>query len=137
MLVDLLILAAAQAAPPSLPFREAVRAGDTLYIAGQIGNRPGTLELVPGGLPAEAKQTMDNIGAILARNKLTFDDVVQCRVFLADIRQWADFNKVYATYFKPGRFPARSAFGANGLAIGAAIEVECIAHYSKPERTAE
>jgi enamine deaminase RidA (YjgF/YER057c/UK114 family) len=71
---------------------------------------------------------MDNIGAVLAAHGLGFDDVFKCTVMLADMSQWGEFNKVYVGYFKPDRRPARSAFGANGLALGAALEVECWAH---------
>jgi enamine deaminase RidA (YjgF/YER057c/UK114 family) len=74
---------------------------------------------------------MENIGTVLKARGLGYGDIVKCTVMLADIGKWADFNKVYVTYFKPGRFPARSAFGANGLAMGAQVEVECWAHARK------
>ncbi|MGH8674300.1 MAG: RidA family protein [Burkholderiales bacterium] len=109
-----------------LPFSAAVRVGDVLYLSGCLGNVPGKLELVPGGMEAEARQTMENIGAVLKENGLTFDDVFKCTVMMADMKKWADFNKVYVTYFKPDRLPARSAFGASALAIGAQVEVECL-----------
>lgn len=111
-----------------LPFSQAVRVGDVLYLSGALGNRPGTLELVPGGMEAEARQTMDNIGAVLAENGLGFADVFKCTVMLADMSKWPDFNKVYVSYFDPDRLPARSAFGASGLALGAQVEVECWAY---------
>jgi reactive intermediate/imine deaminase len=111
-----------------LPFSQAVRVNDILYLSGALGNLPGKLELVPGGLEAEARQTMDNIGAVLRENGLTFDHVFKCTVMLADMSRWADFNKVYVSYFKPDRLPARSAFGASGLALGAQVEVECWAY---------
>lgn len=110
----------------NLPFSEAVRHGDTLYLSGQIGARPGELKVVPGGIREEARQVMDNIKAVLARNGLGMDRVVKCTVFLADMSEWATFNEVYRTYFA-GRYPARSALGANGLALGARVEVECLA----------
>jgi len=108
-----------------LPFSEAVQVGDMLFLAGQIGAAPGTMAVVQGGIDAEAKQAMDNIGAVLKRRGLGFDSLVKCTVMLADMKDWPAFNTVYATYFKPGRFPARSAFGANGLALSAKVEVEC------------
>ena len=114
-----------------LPFSQAVQVGDVLYLSGAIGNKPGTREVVPGGLAAENKQTMDNIGAVLAANGLGFDDVFKCTVMLADMDKWEDFNKVYVTYFKPGRLPARSAFGASALALGAQVELECWAYAGK------
>jgi 2-iminobutanoate/2-iminopropanoate deaminase len=109
------------------PFSQAVRVGEVLYLSGAVGTVPGTMELARGGIEAEARQTMDNIGAVLRANGLSFDDVFKCTVMLADMSHWADFNDVYVTYFKPDRFPARSAFGASALALGAQVEVECLA----------
>lgn len=114
-----------------VPFSAAVRVGDVLYLSGQLGNVPGKLELVPGGMEAEARQTMENIKIVLAENGLTFDHVFKATVMLADMSEWADFNKVYVTYFKPDRLPARSAFGASALALGAQVEVECMAYVGK------
>ena len=112
-----------------LPFSSAVRVGEMLYLSGALGNLPGTLTLAPGGIAGEARQTMENIGAVLKHCGLGFADVVKCTVFLADMSEWAEFNKVYVSYFAPGKFPARSAFGCNGLALGGRLEVECIARY--------
>lgn len=114
-----------------LPFSEAVQAGDTLYLAGQIGAPPGSKQVVAGGIEAESVQVMDNIGAVLKRRGLGFDALVKCTVMLADMKDWPAFNTVYARYFKPGRFPARSAFGASGLTYGARVELECWAYNPK------
>jgi 2-iminobutanoate/2-iminopropanoate deaminase len=109
-----------------LPFSDAVRVGDMFFLSGQIGNRPdGTL---PEGIEAQARQTMDNIGRVLKGQGLGFGDVVKCTVMLDEMKDWPAFNKVYVTYFPDGKFPARSAFGADGLALGALVEVECWAH---------
>jgi 2-iminobutanoate/2-iminopropanoate deaminase len=116
--------------PTTLPFSEAVRAGDTLYLSGQVGIKPGTLELVPGGVQAEARQALDNVKTTLETHGYSLRDVVKCTVMLADIAEWAAFNEVYKTFFSPP-YPARSALGANGLAIGARVEVECIAVRSR------
>ena len=112
--------------PATLPFSEAVRVGDTLYLSGQVGIKPGTLELVPGGIRAEARQTLENIRTTLEAHGYSMRDVVKCTVMLADIAEWATFNEVYKAYFSPP-YPARSALGASGLAIGARVEVECLA----------
>lgn len=112
--------------PTTLPFSEAVRAGNTLYLSGQIGIKPGTLELVPGGIQAQSRQTLENIRTTLETHGYAMSDVVKCTVMLADIAEWAAFNEVYKTFFAPP-YPARSALGANGLALGARVEVECIA----------
>jgi reactive intermediate/imine deaminase len=110
----------------NLPFSDAVRVGDVLYLSGQVGNLPGTLELVPGGIAAEAHQALENIRSILTRNGSNLERVVKCTVFLANIGDWPAFNQVYVRFF-PENPPARSALGANGLAVGAKVEVECIA----------
>ncbi len=112
--------------PTNLPFSEVVVAGDTLFLSGQIGNMPGTLTLAEGGIEGETKQVMENIKTSLEANGYTLSNLVKCTVMLADIKEWGAFNEVYKTYFEPGRFPARAAFGANGLAVGAKVEVDCI-----------
>jgi reactive intermediate/imine deaminase len=112
--------------PAGVPLAEAVRVGDTLYMSGQIGIQPGTLKLVPGGIKEEAKQTLTNIKTTLEAHGYTLRDVVKCTVMLADIAKWGDFNDIYKAFFSEP-YPARSALGANGLAVGAQVEVECIA----------
>jgi 2-iminobutanoate/2-iminopropanoate deaminase len=111
-----------------LPFSDAVQVGNILYLSGVLGNVPGKSELVSGGLEAETRQAMENIEAILRQYGLSLERVFKCTVMLADISKWGDFNKVYVTYFDPGRLPARSAFGVTGLALGAEVELECWAY---------
>jgi 2-iminobutanoate/2-iminopropanoate deaminase len=110
----------------ALPFSEAVRVGDMLFLSGQVGTVPGTTELVPGGIRAETRQTLENIKVILERNGSELTRVVKCTVFLADINEWPKMNEVYRTYF-PKAPPARSAMAASGLAFNARVEIECIA----------
>jgi len=112
--------------PTNLPFSEAVRVGNMIYLSGQIGIVPGTMKLAPGGIKEEARQTMENIKTSLEANGYAMSNVVKCTVMLADISEWGMFNEVYRSFFSPP-FPARSALGANGLALGARVEVECIA----------
>ncbi len=109
-----------------MPFSEAVQVDDLLFLSGQVGEIPGTLELVEGGIVPETRQTMENIRAALERHGSALDRVIKCTVFMADISEWPAMNEVYVTYF-PGPKPARSAAGANGLALGARVEIECIA----------
>ena len=116
--------------PTNLPFSEAVRVGNTLYLSGQIGIVPGTMKLAPGGLKEEARQTMENIKISLQAHGYSMSNIVKCTVMLADISEWAAFNEVYKSFFQK-RYPARSALGANGLALGARVEVECIAAVDK------
>jgi len=112
-----------------LPFSDAVRVGDMLYLSGAIGITPdGKL---PAGIDAQARQAMDNIGAVLKRSNLGWGDVVKCTVMLDNMADWPAFNQVYVTYFPDGKYPARSAFGADGLALGALLELECIAYAGK------
>ena len=95
------------------------------FLSGAIGNKPGTLELVEGGIQAETRQIMETIKMRVETFGSSMDRVAKCTVFLADMSEWGAMNEVYRTYFdKP---PARSALGANGLALGAAVEIECIA----------
>ena len=112
-----------------LPFSEAVRVGDVLYLSGQLGRGPdGKL---PEGIEAQTRQTLNNIGATLKLAGLGYADIFHCTAMLSDMKLWPDFNKVYVAYFPEGKRPARSAFGANGLALGALIELECQAYAGK------
>jgi len=109
---------------PSPVFSPAVRVGNLLFLSGQIGT-DNSNKLVAGGLQAEARQALNNIKRVLEQNGSSLDRVVKCTVFLADMREWQDFNDIYVTYFRV-RKPARSAMGATGLALGARVEIECI-----------
>ncbi|MEO1203920.1 MAG: Rid family detoxifying hydrolase [Pseudomonadota bacterium] len=111
----------------NLPFSDAVRVGELLFLSGQLGNLPGEPRLAPGGVTAETRQAMENIRAVLAQYDLGMDSLVKCTVFLADMADWSDFNAVYVEYFT-GPLPARSALGVNGLALGARVELECVAY---------
>ena len=114
---------AAKAGGFSLPFSAAVQVGDVLYLSGQIGALPdGSL---PDGIEAQARQAMANVGAVLAEAGLGFGDIFHCLVMLADMAEWSVFNRVYLEHFDPERLPARSAFAASGLALGARVEIEC------------
>lgn len=112
----------------SLPFSDAVRVGDTLYLSGQLGLVDGKL---PDGIEAQTRAALDNVGAILKRAGLGYGDVFHCTAMLSDMKNWPAFNSVYVTYFPEGKRPARSAFGANGLALGGLIELECQAYAGK------
>ncbi|AUH65172.1 RidA family protein [Paracoccus zhejiangensis] len=113
--------------PAGMPFSEAVRSGNTVYLSGQLGIAPGASAVVEGGIEAESTQVMENIKRTLEAHGLAMTDLVKCTVMLADMAEWGAFNEVYKSYFEEGKFPARSAFGAAGLALGGKVEVECIA----------
>ena len=112
--------------PPSLPFPAAVRAGDTVYVSGQIGIVPGELRLVDGGLEAEARQALDHLRDALEAAGSALDRVVKCTVYFADIGDFARFNEIYRDYFRTHQ-PARSGVAVKALALGARIEIDCIA----------
>lgn len=120
------------AAPPfggqPAPYSNAVRVGDMLYLAGQTGDADGQLLQ---GFDAQARQSMENVGAVLKQHGLGFGNVVKCTVLLADMKNWPAFNAIYVPYFPAGSLPARTAIGANGLALGALVEVECWAYAGK------
>lgn len=118
--------AIAQNDQSELPFSKAVRVGNMLYLSGELGAKPGTLKLVPGGIGPETRQTMENIQATLQANGSDLNKVVKCLVMLADINEWSAMNEVYRTYFR-APYPARSALGSSGLALGARVEIECMA----------
>jgi 2-iminobutanoate/2-iminopropanoate deaminase len=131
LLIVLLFLAATPAlAAPAIyyppqetgrPYSEAVRAGDFLIVSGQLGVQAGKAQ----SFAEEARRAMDNVAGVLGRHGASMDQVVKCTVMLADMGQWPAFNEVYVGFFKPGRLPARSAFGVGALAGGARLEVEC------------
>ena len=107
-------------------FSPAVRSGDFIFLSGAIGTRPGEMHVVEGGVKAETRQTFENIKTVLAAAGATLDDVVKCTVFLADIADYAAMNEAYLEFF-PENPPARSAMAGSGLALGAKVEIECIA----------
>ena len=114
---------------PTRPFSPAVRVGNLVFLAGQIGTSSGAAGggVVPGGIEAETRQALENIKGTLAAIGLSMDRVVKCTVFMADMKEWDRMNTVYQTFFKAPDYPARSAFGASGLALNAKVEIECMA----------
>lgn len=110
--------------PRGLPLSTAYRAGDFVYVSGQVGFDPDG-KLVAGGIEAETRQTLDNIAAALHQAQASLADVVKVTVWLADLGEFAAFNGIYRTYF-PTSPPARSTVEA-GLMIGARVEIEAVA----------
>lgn len=111
---------------PDLPFSSAVQVGNVLYLSGAIGNLPGTRQLVDTGVAKQTQQTLDNIKAVLTHAGSSLDRVFKCTVFLVNIKDYEEMNRVYATYF-PKDPPARSTVAGSGLALGAKVEIECLA----------
>lgn len=123
---DIEVLRSDAVLPKGLPFPDGVRVDDLLILSGQIGVKPGTLDLAPGGIEGETRQLFDNLRRILAAHGGSLKDVVRVQVMLADMSEWQRFNAIYLEFF-PDAAPARSAFGANGLALGARVEIEIFA----------
>ena len=107
------------------PFSDAVQVGNTFFLSGQIGMDHATRKLVNGGIQTETKQALENIKAVLQQHDMEMKDVVKCTVILSDIKDFSLFNEIYKTYFP--QKPARTTFAASGLAVGAKIEIECVA----------
>ncbi len=113
---------------PTRPFSPAVRVGDLIFLSGQIGTDPSAAgTVVPGGIEAETRQTLTNIKTVLDSIGSGMDRVVKCTIMMADMGEWDRMNVVYREFFAAERLPARSAFGTSGLALGARVEIECIA----------
>ena len=109
-----------------LPFSEAVRVGNLLFVSGQMGILPGGRQVVSGGIGPETKQALANAREILERHGSSLNRVVKCTVMMADMSEWPAMNAVYVEHF-PENLPARSAFGCSALALGGRVEIECIA----------
>jgi 2-iminobutanoate/2-iminopropanoate deaminase len=116
--------------PSGLPFSEGMTAGNLIFLSGQLGTLPGKLELNNKTAEDEFRQVMENVFTTLRANGLEARNVVKCLVMLADMKDWSAFNRIYLEYFKEP-YPARSAFGASGLALNARVELEVIAMRSE------
>jgi 2-iminobutanoate/2-iminopropanoate deaminase len=123
---DVEVLRSNAVLPANLPFPDGVRIDNFVILSGQIGVKPGTLDLVPGGIEPETRQTFENLRLTLAAHGMKLADIVRVQVMLADMAEWPRFNAVYLEFF-PDASPARCAFGATALALGASVEVEVFA----------
>jgi 2-iminobutanoate/2-iminopropanoate deaminase len=108
------------------PYSQAISTGNFLFTAGQVAIDPATGKLVEGGIREQTRQVMENLNAILTAARTDFSKVVKSTVFLEDIKNFADFNQIYAEYF-PSEPPARSTFQVGALPLGAMVEIEMIA----------
>lgn len=110
----------------ALPFSKVVEANGFVFLAGQIGDAPGSNGPVPGGIEAETRAMLDNVGRLLKAVGLDYQDVVKCTVYLVDMDEFAAMNAIYREYF-PSEPPTRATVGVSRLAVGARIEIEAIA----------
>lgn len=108
------------------PYSQAVEKNGILFISGQIGLKPADNVMVEGGIKEQTVQVMENIRGILNEAGYTFEDIVKCSCFLADLGKFNEFNRVYSEYFDQDP-PARAAFEVSSLPVGALVEIECIA----------
>ena len=110
----------------NFPFSDASIVGNIIYVSGQVGSKPGTREIVKGGIGAETTQILDNIKMILNDLGSNSDKIFKCLCMLEDINDYTEMNNAYTTFFN-GRdnLPSRSTFAGSGLALGAKIEIEC------------
>jgi reactive intermediate/imine deaminase len=119
------------AAPKAIgTYSQAVRAGDTVYVSGQIPLDPATGELVSGDIEAEVRRAFDNLAAIARAAGGSLADAVKVTVFLTDLAHFAKVNEIMAQYV-PEPWPARAAVGVSQLPRGARVEVECILHLAR------
>lgn len=114
-------------APPAGPFSPAIRIGEALYLSGQVAQDPVTGALVPGDVTRQAEQIFRNIQEVLEAAGKTFADVVRVGVYLTDIRDFQAMNAVYARHFG-APYPARTTVAVAALPLGAAVEIDLIAH---------
>ena len=115
------------AAPAAIgPYSQAIRAGQTVYVSGQLPIDPATGEFAGPDIQSQTRQSLTNIRAILAQAGMTMADVVKTTVLLADIADFGAMNEVYAQFFTEP-YPARAAFQAAALPKGAKVEIECVA----------
>lgn len=115
------------AAPAAIgPYSQAIMAGDTVYVSGQLPINPSTGEFAEGGIKEQARQSLNNIKNILTEAGMTMQQVVKVTVLMTDMSDFAAVNEVYAEFFS-APYPARSAFAVAALPKGGAIEIEAVA----------
>jgi len=121
-----LVVPEAPPPPPTAAYSHAVRAGDSLFVTGQLGVNPRSNILVPGGIVAQTRQVMENLKTVLAGAGTTLDRTVMVRIYLTDFADYPAMNAEYARHFAPGRLPARTTVGVTALALGAAVEIDLV-----------
>jgi len=112
--------------PSQLPFSQVVEANGLVFVAGQVGSVPGAQGAVPGGIEAETRAMLDNVGRLLKAVGLDYQDVVKATVYLKDFNEFAAMNGVYREYF-PTEPPTRATVGVTALAADYRVEIEVIA----------
>ena len=124
--LEFLNFPAAPPPPPTAAYSHAVRAGEYLFVTGQLGVDPKTNTLVPGGTVAQTHQAMRNLQAVLAGAGTTLARAVMVRIYLTNFADYPAMNAAYASYFTAGKLPARTTVGVTALALDAAVEIDLI-----------
>lgn len=124
--LEFLNFPAAPPPPPTAAYSHAVRAGEYLFVTGQLGVDPKTNTLVPGGTVAQTHQAMRNLQTVLAGAGTTLARAVMVRIYLTDFAAYPAMNAAYASYFAAGKLPARTTVGVTALALAAAVEIDLI-----------
>jgi 2-iminobutanoate/2-iminopropanoate deaminase len=114
--------------PPSAPYSHAVRAGNFLFVTGQLAEDPTTGEIQLGSIAEQTRQVMENLKHVLEYAQTSFDRVVMARIFITDFREYQVVNDIYASYFSQGRLPSRTTVGVIGLVGQGDVEIDLIAY---------
>ena len=110
------------------PFSHAVKAGDFLFVTGQMTTLPNDpTKIIEGGISNQTHQVMKNLELVLDAAKSSFENVVFVRIYLLNFQDFDAMNAIYESYFMPGKLPARTCIGVTGLAVGASVEIDLIA----------
>ncbi|MDQ6620251.1 MAG: RidA family protein [Pseudomonadota bacterium] len=130
MELEFLMFPDAPPPPPTAPYSHAVRAGDFLFVTGQLGVDPGTGKVVEGDIGEQARQVMRNLQTVLRGAGTTLQRVVMTRIYLVNFAaDYAVVNAIYESCFERGRFPARTTVGVTGLALGGLVEIDLIVRF--------
>lgn len=117
-----------QVLPPVAPYSHAVRAGDFLFVTGQLAEDPQTGEVIKGTIEQQTQQVMENLKLVLNYVKANFNRVVMARIFVTDFRYYETVNRIYASYFEAERLPCRTTVGVMGLAGLGDVEIDLIVY---------
>ncbi|MEM6261690.1 MAG: RidA family protein [Bacteroidota bacterium] len=120
------IIQTSDAPAPIGPYSQAVKAGNLMFLSGQIAINPATNEMVTHSLEAETRQVMDNIGAVLKAERMTYHNIVKTSIFLKDMNDFGEINQVYGSYFEQA-FPARETVEVSRLPKDVRVEISVIA----------
>ena len=114
--------------PPVAPYSHAVRAGEFLFVTGQLAEDPDTGEVVKGSIETQTERVMANLSLVLDHAGTSFEKVVMSRIFVTDFRYYETVNRIYASYFTAGRYPGRTTVGVTALAGFGDVEIDLIVY---------